>query len=139
MANKLMTTIEIPGEPVPLKRPRFCRGRVYDSQTVEKNSLRWRMKVAHKGDPLKGPIEVRCEFIFEPAASASKTKKAAMNGKAHTQKPDTDNLIKLLLDSGNKVLWGDDSQVASLSGKKTWGSPARTIIHFQELQEIKHE
>jgi Holliday junction resolvase RusA-like endonuclease len=137
MANKLMTTIEIPGEPVPLKRPRFCRGRVYDSQTIEKNSLRWRMKVAHKGEPLKGPIEVRCEFIFEPAASASKTKKASLNGRAHAQRPDADNLIKLILDAGNKVLWADDGQVATLSGTKVWGSPARTIIHFQELQEIK--
>jgi Holliday junction resolvase RusA-like endonuclease len=132
-----MNLIEIQGNPTAWQRAGICKGRVFDRQMVKRRALQWQMKAAYSGEPLKGPIELSCEFIFQPAASASKTKKAAMNGRAHTQRPDADNLLKLIADCGNGVLWGDDCQLACVMSKKIWGRPARTIIHFQEIPEVK--
>lgn len=40
--------------------------------------------------------------------------------KHHTQKPDMDNLVKLLKDALNKIVWDDDAQVCSTFARKVW-------------------
>jgi Holliday junction resolvase RusA-like endonuclease len=38
-----------------------------------------------------------------------------------TKRPDLDNLLKGFLDSGNGILWVDDSQIVDLYIKKRYG------------------
>lgn len=60
------------------------------------------------------PVRVEMHFAF-------KTAKPKRSGNWHTAKPDTDNLVKLVLDAMQaEGLLGDDRIVASLHADKIW-------------------
>ena len=44
------------------------------------------------------------------------------------RKPDTDNLLKLLLDSINEVLVPDDSQITTINVRKRWSPTGEGYI-----------
>jgi Holliday junction resolvase RusA-like endonuclease len=52
----------------------------------------------------------------------------------HTQKPDLDNLVKLVLDSCNGVVFGDDSQIVELLVRKAWCE--NTIYKADSMQGV---
>ena len=56
-------------------------------------------------------------FTLPMPKSWSKKKRAAMQGKAHTQTPDWDNLAKALCDA----VHGDDSHLHTVAVRKVWG------------------
>ncbi len=56
-------------------------------------------------------------FVLPMPDSWSKKKQDRMEGEAHQQKPDLDNLIKALLDA----LFHDDSHIWDFRVTKTWG------------------
>jgi Holliday junction resolvase RusA-like endonuclease len=64
-----------------------------------------------RGDiPLfKGPLELTAAFYFIRPKSVPQSKRPK-----HTVKPDLSNLVKLLEDSCNGLLWLDDCQIVSL-------------------------
>jgi len=66
------------------------------------------------------PIELELVFIFERARS----NKTAL----HAQKPDASNLVKIIEDAANGILWHDDCQIVRLTARKEWGLPARTEL-----------
>lgn len=97
--SDLRSTI-IPGPPPSKARPRFSKsGHTYtpaESRAAEKvtrSHLRRFM-----AEPATGNVAV-CAVFYRPNA----------------QRIDTDNMLKHLLDSANKVLWNDDSQVTAIS------------------------
>lgn len=51
----------------------------------------------------------------------------------HDTRPDADNLLKLLLDSMNKVFWHDDSQISLLSIYKQRGHRPHIRIKISKL------
>lgn len=63
-------------------------------------------------------------FILPMPASWSQKKRAAMNGKAHQQKPDVDNMIKALMDA----LYADDAHIWDLRITKLWGVTGQILI-----------
>lgn len=81
---------------------------------------------------LEGPIEVMVTAYFKPAKSWSRAKANLAMGKPHTQKPDADNLLKLVLDACNGVVYADDAQVARMSIAKRWAAEARTEVFIRE-------
>lgn len=75
--------------------------------------------------PLEGPLIFKARFYIERPKSHYRTPKKGIQRASgwslhHTGKPDLDNLIKLVLDSCNTVLFADDSQVTHLSIEKHW-------------------
>ena len=62
-------------------------------------------------------------FVLPMPKSWSK-KKAAMNGQPHQQRPDTDNLVKAVLDAVHE----EDSQIYHVDGLKFWGTEGAIII-----------
>ena len=46
----------------------------------------------------------------------------------HTRKPDLDNMIKYILDCGNKILWHDDAEIYKITASKCWSKTPRTEI-----------
>jgi Holliday junction resolvase RusA-like endonuclease len=50
------------------------------------------------------------------------------------RKPDTDNLLKWLLDSMNGILVADDAQITTLTAKKRWSDNGHGRIEI-DLQE----
>jgi Holliday junction resolvase RusA-like endonuclease len=85
--------------------------------------------------PFVKAVMVRFTAVFEPPASWPKyLKEAAAGGQLyHTQKPDKDNIEKLIVDALNGFAWADDAQVQG-GGVKRWGSPARLDIVLESLE-----
>lgn len=97
-------------------RPRFARAMgVYMSSEylLQKARIRTEMhlrKVHH--EPLVGPIWVRL-LIFRPRPITSRRK-------VYDTKPDIDNLVKTVMDAGNKMIWHDDAAIVRLEATKIY-------------------
>lgn len=126
-------TFNIPGKPFGKQRPRAtARGgfaRVYTPQ--ETVSFERQVGVIARqlfDHPITGPVRIAVIATFAPAASWSKRKVAALVGQPHTQKPDSDNIVKAIKDSLNRIAWVDDSQVAEMFVSKVWGQTNQTLV-----------
>jgi Holliday junction resolvase RusA-like endonuclease len=132
-------TIIATGTPRPQPRPRFANGRVIS--TADKNARLWisRVQFACKQateivggkDAVKdlvglNPLSVRMQFRFQHGADNGRRPKSGREvGMPHAQKPDVDNLAKLVLDVLTRSgVIGDDCIVASLTVEKVWGLPS---------------
>ena len=64
-----------------------------------------------------GPIAVEMVFLIQRPKSAPKRVVHPV------KRPDIDNYVKGVLDAGTGLLWGDDSQIVSLTAVKAFGNP----------------
>jgi len=119
------------GDPKPQQRHRhFRRGsftQTYDPSKKDKTDFTIvLLEAKHKfgiSDPIEGAIEMKLAFYFDRPKSHYRTGKYSKELKpnapsAHIKKPDGDNLVKFVLDSMNKFLIKDDSQVYKLTYEK---------------------
>jgi Holliday junction resolvase RusA-like endonuclease len=133
-------TFFIGGTPRPQPRPRKVRGRWVAN--ANKKSKLWRYAV-EKGAgvvidtllwklPLfSGAVSVDLKFTFRPPDSA-----LDRIGKAHTHKPDKDNLEKLVLDVLEaKQFFANDSAVAIGQTSKYWGGRPGVAVMIKQLDE----
>ena len=67
-------------------------------------------------------------FVVPMPKSWSQKKRAAMNGRAHQQKPDSDNMIKALMDA----LFEDDAHIWDFRVTKVWGKSGQILISTTE-------
>jgi Holliday junction resolvase RusA-like endonuclease len=99
-----------------------------------KSHLQWQAKLQGKGEFYpSGPLEVDIKFIMPIPDSYSKKKKASLIGEYHIKKPDTDNLVKGVFDSLNKILWQDDNQVSKIKAIKVYGNSPRIEVEVKKL------
>jgi Holliday junction resolvase RusA-like endonuclease len=88
--------------------------------------------VIYRGDPVplfRGPVSVRMVFTFEPPKG-----ERARIGTPHTQKPDKDNLEKLVLDAMTRAgVFKDDSQGADGEVTKLWGERAGVVVLTEQI------
>ena len=66
----------------------------------------------------------RMIFVLPMPQSWSNKKKSQMSGQPHKQRPDTDNMVKAILDAIHK----EDSQIFHVEGLKFWGKTGKIII-----------
>jgi len=111
-------------------------------QNAEKNSMRWQMTMQKISTydliiRAKTPIKLEILFYFEYPPSASKRKRILAKEKPipMTVKPDLDNLIKFILDCGNKVLWEDDNIIFDIHAKKYYADCAKTVLRIYPVEE----
>lgn len=52
-----------------------------------------------------------------------------------TKKPDSDNIIKIVLDGLNKVAYHDDAQICKLSFEKKYSEIPRVEVKINSLEE----
>jgi len=137
---------EFEGPPIPQHRPRFHiygnKPVAHSDQKAEKNSMRGHMvmqKIPTYDQiiPPKTPIKLEILFYFEYPPSASKRKRILAKEKPipMTVKPDLDNLIKFILDCGNKVLWEDDNIIFDIHAKKYYADCAKTVLRIYPVEE----
>lgn len=104
-----IVSVFIPGQPKPKGRPRKGKnGHMYTPRaTIEAEQVvGWKAKCAMKGLPVIGAhVSVRLRFVGAHGLS------------------DTDNLVKLVLDACNGVIWKDDRQVRSVNARKVQMNP----------------
>lgn len=126
-------------DPVPKQRPRFGNGRTYtpqktkDAEAVISDSIRYHEDCPKT--PTKAPLEAIMTFYMPMPASWSDKKRYKMRGEPHTQRPDVDNLTKLVADSLNGILVEDDAQLWSIEAKKIWSDKGRIELQFYETSQ----
>lgn len=121
-------TFFVTGDPKGQPRPRaFARGgqaRVYDPGTAEgwKSLIAFELRRHWDRKQVNGPISVDLIFHLRRPKSHYNRKGLKLSAPCwHTQKPDSDNLAKAVLDALTQCgVWHDDSQVARLVVLKKW-------------------
>jgi len=131
-------TIKVKGKPKPQQRHRHTKaGFTYDpSSQYKKDFIAQAMAQAPKL-PLKGIISLRAIFKMPYVKKHYRTGKFAGQLKPNPPieyiiKPDIDNLIKFVLDAGNKILWHDDSQVYKVEMEKIYCEEPCTLLEIME-------
>lgn len=121
----LLVDVTLPGQPVSKGRPRLGRGGTYTPERTRQAEREWRFQVlAEKGVyglpiPAAGPVSVSLWFYC-----------------ATRRRRDLDNMVKLVLDSLNGVVWLDDSQVVQLDARMELGAAEpRTVLRVWALDE----
>ena len=116
-------------QPYPKGRPRATRtGQIYTPEKTREaeKELKLLMRSYWKWGPLTAPLYVECTFTYAYPKSMTKKKRQS----AIPLRDDTDNLFKLVADSGNEIIWQDDKQIVELRARKCYGetSSVRLIV-----------
>lgn len=115
---------EVLGEPIPLARARFGRGRAY----LPKRSREYRCRLAEAAvealsghEPLTGELSCRIE-IYRKYKRTARTY------------GDVDNHIKAALDGMQGIIFADDKQVVEISAvKHTDKARPRLVVEVNQL------
>lgn len=136
-------TLTVLGAPIGKGRPRFsARGghmRAYTPAKTENYSNRLSGAAQDAMDgrlPLDGPVELTMRAVLGVPASWSKRKQAdALTGALlPTVKPDADNLVKLVMDALNTIVWKDDKQVVRCVIDKRYGPQPCVVITAKPIE-----
>lgn len=114
----------VPGKPQGKGRPRFTRqGHAYTPPSTREYertvAAAWQAAGAVRF-PDDTPIYCAIYAAFPIPKSYSKKKRAAMSGALHMNKPDSDNVVKAVLDALNGCAFADDSAVSCVYAEKFW-------------------
>ena len=143
-----MCQITIKGNPIAQKRHRYKRpsSRIisYDPNSRDKQAFAMQLALAKPKQPFSVPIVLSVIFHMKRPKKHYRTGKFSNQLKknsptAYINKPDIDNLLKFVMDSGNKILWKDDSVIVGVMAKKKYSEDPRTEIEIWEgdLDECK--
>ena len=122
------------------QRPQFKKktGKAFTpNQTINYENWIKQCYIEQSNKLLQGPIRARIEIYYSVPKSYSKRKIEAIKyGTDYPmKKPDCDNVVKIVLDSLNKIAYDDDKQVVELTVLKRWTFD-KERIEF-EMEEIK--
>lgn len=134
MADKV---IVIPMPPQPKQRPHFANGHAYTPRKTREyeEAVQLIARTMIK-QPLTGAVRLKATFYMPIPKSWSKAKRreAEKGMLSHTSKPDTDNLLKAIMDSLNGGIgYNDDKQVVEIIAEKVYSDNPRTEIELEEL------
>ena len=133
-----MITFGIPGPPQGKGRPKFGKGIVYTPiKTVSYESL---IKV-QAFNAMKGKNIYHCAvkvamMIYMPVPGSWSKKKQTLALEHYlvpTVKPDLDNVVKVVFDAINNIVWDDDKQVAMLNVSKYYDKSPQIQITIMEI------
>lgn len=114
----------------PKGRPRFTRsGHAYTPKTTKEAEAELKELLLSKNPVcLEGALAISVTFYLKRPKSAK--------GRPHpTTRPDLDNLLKLVLDSGNGILYKDDSQICHMSVSKVYSEVERVTVTIFPLKD----
>lgn len=144
-----MIKFTILGEPQGKGRPRFQKAGQYvrtytPDKTVAYENL---VKVEYRrqcGDYMfeKGrPVDIRILAYYPIPKSVSKKKQAMMiaNELRPMKKPDTDNVVKVILDSLNQIAYHDDVQAVDCQVRKFYSENPRVVVTIEDAKPIVKE
>ena len=128
-------TYMIPGNPVPLMRPRYHHsGRIWDAQALLKEKAAEIIKLQHRNQPLlSGALHMEIVFYMPIPKGYSIKKKERIRGKPHTYRPDFSNMLKLVEDVCQDIVYKEDCIISSLCGSKVYSEMPRTEVTFSEI------
>jgi Holliday junction resolvase RusA-like endonuclease len=117
--------------PRPWKRPGLYQKRFFDAQSQEKLILGLALNQQHEGLPFyTKPISMDITFYM----AIPRDKRSKPRSLWHMQRPDIDNLSKLILDAATGVLWADDKVIAKLCAQKIYDKDPRIEFTIRYLE-----
>ena len=132
-------TLIIPGKPMGKQRPRVLKSgitytpqRTVNYETLVKEIFATECKLKK---PSEKPIRLEIRAYFQMPQSISKKKREEMlKGKIRpTQKPDVDNIVKIIADALNGLAYLDDKQIISCNVEKYYSDTPRVEINIEEV------
>lgn len=141
---------EVPGEPRGKGRPRFSnRGGFVKTYTPKETAayenlvrLTYREKCDHVAFEQGVAVDLRVIAYMQIPTSASKKKRAQMqSGEIRpTKRPDSDNILKAILDGLNGVAYHDDAQIVDMQIRRFYSDNPRLVVIIQSIErETKNE
>jgi Holliday junction resolvase RusA-like endonuclease len=134
-----MISFVIAGEMRGKQRPRMTRGgHVYtptETRLAEAKVAKLAREAMGRRMPMSGAIALNIIVLTEPPKSAGKAEREQMltGLKYPTKKPDLDNIVKLISDALNGIVYHDDRQIVSLWIIKEYAEIARTTVQIGTL------
>lgn len=132
-----MLTVVVPGPIRGKARPRFTRtGHAFTpATTVSAENWVRACAVDQVGTPvLDGPLALRVDVTVQiPASWPRRRRQDALEGRLRpTGKPDADNVLKLIGDALNGVVWKDDAQLVEVTLVKRYADAPGATLTIQE-------
>ena len=131
----MIISFTVPGRPVPKGRPRVTRHGTYTPKATleyERSVLNSWREQSGQFFPDGTPLYVCVTAHFPIPESASKKRRAALEGAPHTQhRGDIDNVVKSVLDALNGFAFADDSAVCCLRAYKDYRTEPSTEVTIQ--------
>lgn len=123
------------GQPVPWARAGHS-GKVSFTPKRQREAMRsfalLAGQVMGSQPPLEGPLSISLTFAYPWPKAVSRKTKVSEEGRYRTARPDIDNLIKLVADALNTVVWQDDAQIAEVIAKKIYSETP--LVQLQVFQ-----
>ena len=126
--GKPVHTYCIPGTPTAWARPGTNRQRFYDTQKSLKSLWAISLENQKEDQPFytKTPLLLVARFYYRPPLHLKPHSKQELLLSPYNHRADLDNLIKLILDTANCVLFDDDSCIVSIHASKVYHPHERT-------------
>lgn len=129
--------ITVPGQPTGKARPRVVRGHTYTPVETTKAEwdIGWLAKQAG-AQITAAPVALTVRAYFRvPPRWPKRWREDALTGVLHhTRKPDGDNVLKLVGDALNHIIWEDDGQVVRATVEKWYSDLPRLEIEIEVLR-----
>lgn len=109
---------------------------------AEKKVIATAARLAWRGDPVAGPVVLQVRAIFRiPVSWPPALREAATACRVpHVADPDLDQLVKQVQDALTGIVYWDDNQVVGYAqSAKRYGSPERTEITIEVLDQLDAE
>lgn len=122
------TSFVIKGNPIALARARIGNGKFYDSQVSYKITLQGQLEkqIPIDYNLFTGPILLDITFYMK---KPTRTKAGTWAYK----RPDLSNLIKLIEDVGNGLLYTDDAIIVMIIARKIYDTTPRTEFTLSSI------
>lgn len=130
------------GEPQGKGRPRFRSAGAFVQTYTPKETVAYenlvKLEYRRQCNDFKFPdgtqLDVRITAFYTIPKSVSKKKRLAMVQHLirPMKKPDTDNVVKVILDSLNEIAYKDDVQVVDCQVRKFYSENPRVVVSISE-------
>lgn len=133
--------IVIPGKPCAWQRAR-SNGKVrFDSPEQARNKATISQIAAaamKEKPPFEGPIEVVVGAFWPYPKAMSEKRRSVYGSQFFTGRPDADNVMKLLGDALNSIVWRDDAQIVTLQVSKRYNVIPQTVVRVIPLTDERN-
>lgn len=139
--NAKKIEFNIPGKVIGKGRPHFVKKTgvaITPQQTRGYESLIRDVALPLMGGhaPWEGCVRVCITAKYKiPKSWSKKDRQLAIDGKVPPKKPDVDNVVKIVLDALNRVVYLDDTQVTHCTVQKMWDENEDSLLVYMEELE----